>query len=54
MYLKPVMQDEKLHMAFYAADVACYADSLVRKTGLMNMGQQQLPMNVARQRARVW
>ena len=49
-WMLPVQQDGNLlHMAFYAADVASFAESFMKKTGLMKMGQKQLPMSAAGQ-----
>ena len=44
----PVQQDGNLlHISYYAADVASFAESFMLKTGLKKMGQRQLPASVA-------
>ena len=40
-----VQQDgHLLHVSYYAADVAAFAESFMLKTGMKKMGQRQLPM----------
>ncbi|CAE7718606.1 unnamed protein product, partial [Symbiodinium sp. KB8] len=49
-WMLPVQQDGSLlHIAFYAGDVASFAESFMKKTGLMKMGQKQLPIAAAGQ-----
>ena len=44
----PVQQDgQLLHISYYAADVASFAESFMLKTGLKKMGQRQLPPSMA-------
>lgn len=44
----PIQQDgHLLHVSYYAADVAAFAESFMLKTGMKKMGQRQLPGNMA-------
>ncbi|CAE7908697.1 unnamed protein product, partial [Symbiodinium necroappetens] len=47
-WMLPIQQDgHLLHVSYYAADVAAFAESFMLKTGMKKMGQRQLPGNVA-------
>ena len=44
-WMLPVQQDgHLLHVSYYAADVAAFAETFMLKTGMKKMGQRQLPM----------